>query len=67
VHSISYRHYSLVPQNPTTAGPLELLELPEQPLSEADALYERNVTFERLITGQQSEDGVVPPAYSVTL
>jgi hypothetical protein len=32
-----------------------------------DALYERNTIFERLITGQQSEDGVVPPAYSATL
>jgi hypothetical protein len=25
--------------------------------------YERNIMFERLITGQQREDGVVPPAY----
>jgi hypothetical protein len=29
-----------------------------------DSFYERNVTFERLITGQQREDGVAPPAYA---
>jgi len=35
----------------------------ERSPSEVDALYERNMTFERLITGQQGEDGIVPPAY----
>jgi hypothetical protein len=28
------------------------------------SFHERNVIFERLITGQQREDGVTPPAYS---
>jgi|SRR6267142_745457 len=37
--------------------------LPEGRSAEVDALYERNIIFERLITGQQSEDGVLPPAY----
>jgi hypothetical protein len=59
--------HSLVPQNSTAAGPLEPLALQEGQPHEVDALYECNVTFERLITGQQSEDGVVPPAYSATL
>ncbi|KAI9507988.1 hypothetical protein F5148DRAFT_980567, partial [Russula earlei] len=35
----------------------------ERTLNEVDALYHRNVIFEQLITGQQREDGVVPPAY----
>jgi hypothetical protein len=30
-----------------------------------DGFYERNLIFERLITGQQREDGVTPPAYAL--
>ncbi|KAI0250909.1 hypothetical protein BJV78DRAFT_1214578 [Lactifluus subvellereus] len=67
-HPLPYQHHSFAPQNSSTADPLELQVLALQEQSPGvDALYERNVTFERLITGQQSEDGVVPPAYSVTL
>lgn len=29
-----------------------------------DSFHERNVTFERLMTGQQREDGGAPPAYA---
>jgi hypothetical protein len=67
VHPLPYRRHSRVPKNPTNADPLELLALQEEQSSEVDALYERNVTFERLISGQQSEEGVVPPAYSAIL
>jgi len=30
-----------------------------------DSFCERNVIFERLITGQQREDGIAPPAYAL--
>ena len=37
--------------------------VPEEQPVEVDPFYERNVIFERLITGQQREDGILPPAY----
>jgi hypothetical protein len=45
---------------------LEPFVLPEEQSREVDMLYERSTIFERLISGQQSEVGVEPPAYSVT-
>ncbi|KAI0002225.1 hypothetical protein BJV74DRAFT_986079 [Russula compacta] len=54
-----HRHrHSFVLQRQGVFGPLA-----EEQSTEVDTLYERNVIFERLITGQQSEDGAVPPAY----
>ncbi|KAI0000962.1 hypothetical protein BJV77DRAFT_971841 [Russula vinacea] len=46
-----------------TVAPLASSEEQTPPEAEVDRFYERNVIFERLITGQQREDGVVPPAY----
>ncbi|KAI0311490.1 hypothetical protein OF83DRAFT_755726 [Amylostereum chailletii] len=40
------------------------LEDPDPPVESSSTLYDRNVTFERLITGQQSEVGEAPPAYT---
>ncbi|KAH9174970.1 hypothetical protein EDB89DRAFT_1948905 [Lactarius sanguifluus] len=56
--------HTFAPQSLITAGPLEPFVSPEVPSREADTQYERSAIFERLITGQQSEAGVVPPPYS---
>ncbi|KAH9050987.1 hypothetical protein EDB83DRAFT_2399578 [Lactarius deliciosus] len=58
--------HTFAPQSLITAGPLEPFVSSEEPSLEADTQYERSAIFERLITGQQSEAGVVPPAYSAT-
>ncbi|KAI9465256.1 hypothetical protein BJY52DRAFT_1209668 [Lactarius psammicola] len=65
-HSFPLSRHIFAPQSLITAGSLEPFVLPEEPSREVDTLYERSATFERLITGQQSEAGVVPPAYSAT-
>jgi hypothetical protein len=44
-------------------GAFRPFAVPEEQSVEVDAFYERNVIFERLITGQQREDGILPPAY----
>jgi hypothetical protein len=64
-HSLPLLRQTFAPQSLITAGPLEPFVLPEEQLREVDMLYERSTIFERLITGQQSEAGVEPPAYSV--
>ncbi|KAH9006181.1 hypothetical protein EDB86DRAFT_3142790 [Lactarius hatsudake] len=66
-HSLPLARHTFAPQSLITAGPLEPFVSPEEPSREADTQYERSAIFERLITGQQSEAGVVPPAYSPTL
>ncbi|KAH9174968.1 hypothetical protein EDB89DRAFT_2067121 [Lactarius sanguifluus] len=66
-HSLPYSRHTFAPESLITAGPLEPFIFPEGPSHEVDAQYERSAIFERLITGQQSEAGVVPPAYSPTL
>lgn len=63
-YSLPHLRQTFAPQSLITAGPLESFVLPEEPSSDLDMLYERSAIFERLITGQQSEVGVVPPAYS---
>ncbi|KAI9441623.1 hypothetical protein H4582DRAFT_1398749 [Lactarius indigo] len=63
-YSLPHSHHTFAPQSLSTAGPLEPFASPEGPSCEVDAQYERSAIFERLITGQQSEAGVVPPAYS---
>ncbi|SRR6266702_3583925 len=65
-YSLPHSRHTFAPQSLITAGPLEPFVLREEPSREVDSLYERSAIFERLITGQQSEAGVVPPAYSVT-
>ena len=50
-------------QSQIAAGASRPFPLPEERSVEVDALYERNMIFERLITGQQREDGILPPAY----
>ncbi|KAH9067647.1 hypothetical protein EDB87DRAFT_1584443 [Lactarius vividus] len=62
-YSLPHSHHTFAPP---TLGPLEPFVFPEGPSREADAQYELSAIFERLITGQQSEAGVVPPAYSPT-
>jgi len=62
-HALHYSHHSVVLQSPASRSVSGPLTSPEERSLEVDALYERNVMFERLITGQQSEDGVAPPAY----
>jgi hypothetical protein len=58
--------HTFAPQSLITAGPFEPFVSPEEQAREVDMLYERSAIFERLITGQQSEAGVEPPAYSAT-
>ncbi|KAN0130814.1 hypothetical protein V8E53_011489 [Lactarius tabidus] len=65
-HSLPLLRQTFAPQSLITAGPLEPFVLPEEQSREVDMLYERSTIFERLISGQQSEAGVEPPAYSVT-
>ncbi|KAH9025442.1 hypothetical protein EDB85DRAFT_1982737 [Lactarius pseudohatsudake] len=65
-YSLPPSRHTFAPQSLITAGPLEPFVPPEEPSREADTQYERSAIFERLITGQQSEAGVVPPAYSAT-
>jgi len=60
-HALRRPHDSVILQSQVAAGVLPQPD--ERSPSEVDVLYERNMTFERLITGQQSEDGIVPPAY----
>lgn len=68
-----YSEFADVPSpSPTPAAPCASFEDHERSQfnprprtsSKIDSFYERNVIFERLITGQQREDGVTPPAYS---
>ncbi|KAH8994421.1 hypothetical protein EDB92DRAFT_1943756 [Lactarius akahatsu] len=65
-HSLPLSRHTFAPESLITAGPLEPFVFPEGSSREVDAQYERSAIFERLITGQQSEAGVVPPAYSPT-
>ncbi|KAH9050986.1 hypothetical protein EDB83DRAFT_2399575 [Lactarius deliciosus] len=65
-YSLPHSRHTFAPESLITAGPLESFVFPEGPSREVDAQYERSAIFERLITGQQSEAGVVPPAYSPT-
>jgi hypothetical protein len=59
-------HRSVILQSQVATGGFRPLALPEEQSAEVDAFYERNVIFERLITGQQREDGSLPPAYCAT-
>ncbi|KAH9067648.1 hypothetical protein EDB87DRAFT_1584445 [Lactarius vividus] len=65
-YSLPLSRHTFAPQSLITAGPLEPFVSPEEPSREADTQYERSAIFERLITGQQSVAGVVPPAYRAT-
>lgn len=63
-HFLFHSHRPNVPQCLVPSGALApSAPSEEREPSEVDGFYERNVIFERLITGQQREDGVVPPAY----
>jgi len=56
-------HRSVIVQSQVATGVFRPLALSEEQSAEVDTFYERNVIFERLITGQQREDGSLPPAY----
>jgi len=62
-HSQFNPRRSSVPPRQIPSGVLTPFEA--RTSSDMDGFYERNVIFERLITGQQREDGVAPPAYAL--
>jgi len=62
-YSLPLLRHTFVPQSLITAGPYAPFVSSEEQACEVDT-FERSMIFERLITGQQSEAGVEPPAYS---
>ncbi|ETW74835.1 hypothetical protein HETIRDRAFT_482638 [Heterobasidion irregulare TC 32-1] len=73
---VKRRKQSVVPPSPPSSGLLErtisrmssdsgasLAEVTAAPHSRVGTLFDQNVVYERLITGQQSESGEAPPAY----
>ena len=73
---VKRRKQSVVPPSPPSSGLLErtisrmssdsgasLAEVTAAPHPRVGTLFDQNVVYERLITGQQSESGEAPPAY----